>query len=287
MAEAWPTTLVDAVARGDFTLFVGSGVSASSTNSKGDSPPGWPELLTEAAGLLGPTARNRVVQAIVVDPLDAAERLEFEAVKADKLADVREHICRLVDGPADDRFQPSAWHDAIMRLSPSTIVTTNYDGILERAALGGFAVVRHTEGHFARNVRLGLPTILKIHGTVDVADQLILSTSSYIDLRRSRHELLDALRALLLTRVCLFIGYSLTDPDIRLLLEAVGRPGSDEAVHCLLGPKLTIDRAHLRNLFRDAYGVAVVEHPANNYAAALAMLEDLVADVEARRTGPA
>ncbi|RJS14232.1 hypothetical protein DRW03_35255 [Corallococcus sp. H22C18031201] len=280
----WPDSLVRAIARQDFILFVGSGVSASCRNVRGDGPPGWFELIEKTATVLSRRiAEERVVKRAKSDLLDAAELLFFEASKEGKLTDVLERIAVAVEGPSDDSFLPGAWHDELLSLDPLLILTTNYDRILERSTKSGFNVIRPDATNVGREIRNGNPTIIKIHGTIDDKQSMVLSHSQYAELRSRGRHMFEVLRALFLTRTCLFVGYSLGDPDIRLLLESLASDRSVESAHYLLGP--TPEHTHLKELFRKTYGVSMVEYPRGEHAKGLALLQQLVKSVEGARVG--
>lgn len=281
----WPDSLVRAIARGDFILFVGSGVSASCVNTSGERPPAWFDLLQKTAKVLSKrVAEERVVRRARSDLLDAAELLFFEATKEGRLTDVLESIAAAVEGPPDNSFSPSAWHDELLSLDPLLILTTNYDRILERSTKSGFNVVRPDATNIGREIRNGNPTIIKIHGTIDDRQSMVLSHSQYAELRSRGRHMFEVLRALFLTRTCLFVGYSLGDPDIRLLLESLASDRNVESAHYLLGP--TPEHSHLKELFRRTYGVSLVEYPRDEHNKGLELLQQLVKSVEAARIGP-
>lgn len=282
MTSAWPDSLVRAIVRQDFVLFVGSGVSASCKNNDDSRPPTWKSLIEGAAELIpNKTAQNRIKKRARTDLLDAAEMLLFEASRSAVKTDVLEYVVTAVEGLHADPFQPSEWHDELLKLYPSTVLTTNYDRILERATQSGFSVLRPEDKNLGRDIRNGTPVILKVHGTVDDRNSMVMSHSQYSLLRTENRAMMEVLRALFLTRTCLFVGYSLADPDIRLLLENLVLRGHAENAHYLLGPRP--EHAHLRELYRATYGVALIEYPPGDHAKGLALLRDLALRVEARR----
>jgi hypothetical protein len=61
--------------------------------------------------------------------------------------------------------------------------------------------------------------ILKAHGDIDRPKSLILTANDYRDLTHSKPAFSAFFSAILLTKAILFVGYSMNDPDFRLLLD--------------------------------------------------------------------
>ena len=76
--------------------------------------------------------------------------------------------------------------------------------------------------------------LVKIHGSVDDATNLVMTRSDYARLRRLGAHVLEVLQALFLTKTALFVGYGFGDPDVQLLLENVMGARGEVAAHYLL-----------------------------------------------------
>lgn len=283
----WPDVLVDRISQHDYVLFIGAGISSHSKNKLGQSPPRWRELIEVLSTkfLSGNKARfDEVKRAIKShDLLTAAEVIQHYCGATARLDDFRNEISMRVDGgvTAESAFQKNNIHDLISSLDPRIIVTTNYDKILERHFLHGFKILPFDSTEIASSVRQGHPVIVKLHGSVDHAARTILTRLDFTRLRRDGRHALDTLEALLLTRTALFIGYSLDDPDLRLILEnQFGAKGARPA-HYLLTQR---ERSDIRRaLFREAYGVNLLEYSGDHFIGVVESLTALVALVEARR----
>lgn len=278
-ATDWPDSLIGSMARQDFFLFIGSGVSASCKNSKGLHPPTWTSLIQSASSKLRvEAARKRVNKLSKSDLLDAAQMLLFEASRDGVVGDVLAHIAKSVESAPGDPFLPSEWHNEIVRLDPLILLTTNYDRILERATNSGYSVVHTNSTNFGKEIRCGNPVLVKLHGSVDDSESMVLSHSHYARLRSDSPHVLDVLRALFLTKPCLFLGYSLGDPDVRLLLEHVASFCRDTPAHYLLCEKPA--SAHTKDLFLKTYGVQTIEYPRGKHDDGLEMLRGLADRVD-------
>lgn len=281
---AWPEELVERAVERDLILVVGSGVSRSCTLSDGSTrPPDWAALITDITSQLSLTRASEVSDLVVKERLlDAAELMRQEARKVGKDQDVLRYLRVALDGPKKDRYQGSPWHDAIVRMEPEVIVTTNYDKILERATNGGYSMHDYTSDHVAGDVRRRVPSLLKIHGTLDKIEQIILTRMDYTRLRVLGRHSQEVLHALLLTRPALFVGYSLRDPDMQLILENVLGGREETPPHYILASDSTPD--YEVEVLKFCYGVNVVAYPSGNHAQALAMLSALADEVQASPT---
>jgi SIR2-like protein len=120
---------------------------------------------------------------------------------------------------SDEKLAASRTHSEIVRLDFPTVYTTNYDHLLERAyRLRGKRFNKIvTAKDFARSDP-ALPTIVKFHGDLDDASSLVLTETDYLD-RLSFEQPLDIkLAADAFGKAVLFIGYSVSDINLRLLL---------------------------------------------------------------------
>jgi hypothetical protein len=144
---------------------------------------------------------------------------------------------RLVDALADAvdvGKSPSPMLSALARLDFPLVITTNYDGLFERAlqAVGKRprVVVYHPEPEATtdfRDATAESPVIYKLHGDIDHRDSLVITDEDYIQfvLRMSDKEPYDpvplSLKFFLTGWTTLFVGYSLMDYNLRLLFKTL------------------------------------------------------------------
>ena len=121
--------------------------------------------------------------------------------------------------PSDEKIAKSRAHSALVEMNLQTIYTTNYDTIIERA----FELRDHPY-HTVANIDdiatapMGTTRVVKFHGTFSDDASLVLTESSYFDRLDFESAIDIQLRADTLGRSLLFIGYSLSDLNIRYML---------------------------------------------------------------------
>lgn len=100
---------------------------------------------------------------------------------------------------------------------------------------------------------------------------IVLTRTDYARATTVGRPVFDALRALSLTTTILFVGYSLDDPDIQLVLQAVGRPGTVPEAHFMLAPKPA--SASRIEVFKESFGVSVLTYTGTHSRAPTALKE--------------
>jgi hypothetical protein len=272
LAKRWPKDLVERIAARDFVLVVGAGASIGCQDDQGNSAPSWTGLLKELTREFASSTAAREARRLIEQSafLDAAELLKSQAAARSRQTDFLKFVSKAVDGRPGHNFQPRAFHDALLELDPPVIVTTNYDSILERASRNGFRVKTYKDDDVGYDVRTGTPTLIKIHGSVDAQQKLILTRSDYSSIRLEGARALEVFQALLLTRTSLFVGYSFSDPDIQLLLENNFGSRGDAGAHYLLC------EAGMPNyqvaILDSSYGTKPIFHKAGDFDEAERML---------------
>ena len=271
----WPSAVISQAQQHNLVLVVGAGISAESTNGNGAKPPTWANLLNSLARQIMMSECLDNFDALINQNrlLDAAELLRFDAAERSRTQDLYTAIKEAVDGPKNHLFRGNRWHDAMMAMEPSIIVTTNFDKIIERTTMGGFQVHRYTSTQIAADIRRNYPTLIKIHGCLDQVEEIVLSRHDYTLARQRGVHAFDTLHALFLTRPVLFLGYSLDDPDLQLILENV-RGGREEVPphYILISDDI---HSYRKRVFRDSYGVVPICYPAGNYDEAFERFKEL------------
>lgn len=110
-------------------------------------------------------------------------------------------------------------HAAILDARFPIIYTTNYDHWIERAyAIRGIPISKIVHGDDIADVVVGDAQVVKFHGDLDHPETMVLTEADYFERLRFDSELDLKLQSDLLQYSILFVGYSLTDLNMRNML---------------------------------------------------------------------
>jgi hypothetical protein len=202
--------LADAIRRRQAILFVGAGVSMSI------GLPSWDALIDHVLEELK-------LERSVIEGMNGGYQIlaEFYRLKQGNIAPLRAWLDQNWQ-VSSKRVSTSIPHKLIVELDFPIIYTTNYDCNLEAAfEVHGRPYVKIANAKDIARAADGVTQIVKYHGDLDDDDSLILTETDFLD-RLSFDSPLDIkFRADALGRTILFIGYSMSDPNIRLLLHRI------------------------------------------------------------------
>jgi hypothetical protein len=206
-ADALLAALVRQIDARRVILFVGSGISA------GLGLPTWEEFI----GRLGPDVGFEPDDflALSSDFRSLAEfyRLEqgsLQALSGKMTADWQ---------VSDEALRTSPAHQLIVRLDFPVVYTTNYDPLLERAyRLAGRSFNKVVNARDIACSDTRLPTIVKFHGDLADFGSMVLAETDYMRRLSFDHPLDMKLAADAFGAAVLFIGYSVSDINLRVLL---------------------------------------------------------------------
>ncbi len=110
-------------------------------------------------------------------------------------------------------------HNAIVDLRCQLIYTTNYDRWIETSfKRRNIVFTKISNVSDFPKIREGIPQIIKFHGDFADDDSLVLTESSYFNRMNFESPLDIKLRSDTIGKTILFLGYSLSDVNIRYLL---------------------------------------------------------------------
>lgn len=259
----WPDALITELAARRCIIFLGSGASASCLSQDGTRRPStWGAFLD---GLIAKmNGGDEVLVRGLMDKekyLDAAEIIMNHVNSADFAAFIREELVQ-------PRYQSSVIHESVLEIDPKVVLTTNYDMIYDNyctsgAAVDGYNVCKYYEDHLVSDLRSPVRSIIKAHGCVSDPSKIVLSRSQYFEVRQQHNNFYKILDSLFLTNTILFVGYSLSDPDIQLTLENVNIAAKSAHPHYIAIGDDTNEE--LKNAFKKTYNLEFIEFPAGQY----------------------
>ena len=248
-----PERLLLAHARGEVLFITGSGIS------KPSGLPDFPELVLQVYQQLDPAAYS-VMKSI---PPDTHNQYKFDSSNLidRQIAEIERFISRdydvvlgmlerRMDGIAHNesvvrevvksllkvdssnkKAKPSPIHHALIKLADrgkaSTIVTTNFDSLLEDAADKiGLSIQKYALGAIPRPMRTeSFSGVLHIHGIIecdkDTPAPLILTDHDFGEYYLRQRIIPDFIYDTARIFNIVFVGYSANDPPMRYLLNAI------------------------------------------------------------------
>lgn len=197
--------LKESIRTGNTILFVGAGISASV------GLPDWETLMEHLANQLGYESK---VFRQYGDNLDLAEYYRQEK----SFGKLQSWMKKKWD-VEEEKIRNSEIYEAITKLNFPIIYTTNYDRCLEKAMdIWGKKYKTIIDVKDMANLEPDIVQIVKFHGDVMDKDSIVLSESQYFDRLNFETSLDIKLRADMLGKSILFVGYSLSDINIRMML---------------------------------------------------------------------
>jgi hypothetical protein len=227
-------------------LFVGSGFSLRYADADN-----WVALLERMAGLAGKpyayyasSADGDPLQTATLIADDLRERWwsdpEFEAsrkefpnpagrespFKYEVAKSLRDIVSKLPEvGPLNDELE------ALRSATIEGIITTNFDEILEYVFPDFVPYVGQDELLF--NDPRGVAEIYKIHGSAAKPESLVITAADFERFRPRNPYLAAKLLTIFVEHPVIFLGYSLSDPNIRSIIASIASVLTNDNIHQL------------------------------------------------------
>jgi uncharacterized short protein YbdD (DUF466 family) len=283
----WDKSFIEELAARRCIVFMGAGASAGCKSLDGTkSPPTWDGLLRLLLGALPASHDKEFAEAKINEKqyLEAAEIICARIGAPDFAAILRAEF-------VSPRYKASDLHKSILTIDPKVVITTNYDDIYEKyCATGdadaGYNVCRHYETHLINDLRSPVRSIIKAHGCVTDPSKVVLTKHQYFRARQDSPNFFKILDALFITHTLFFVGYSLSDPDIQLLLENTNITAPSAHPHYAIIRQGSMHDA-LKLAATKAYNLRFVEYAGEGHELLIAGLSDLAnLVVEKREANP-
>lgn len=203
-------TCREIMSAGKLIPFIGAGLSARFNF------PTWSGLLDVIAGELD---WDPAVFKISGNYLQLAE---YYVSKKGAIGDLRSKLDKMFNA-SEAEIRSSVAHEKLVALNFPLIYTTNFEDVIERAFKIHEATYRK-KCHAIANIdnfqetEEGVVQVVKFHGTFADDASLVLTESQYFDRLEFESPLDIKLRADMLGKSLLFLGYSFSDINLRLML---------------------------------------------------------------------
>jgi hypothetical protein len=216
-----PDDLKDALIKGRCAAFIGAGLSV------GAGYPKWEALIT-----------TLITRAVSKGYIDAKKRGELEHMTktASKWLLVAQELTdsygratfhtELVTIFEAINAMPTAVHKLVTEIPFKFVVTTNYDQLIENAYFPKFnripKIFTHADvSDFADSLWKQDFFILKAHGDLQKKSGIILTENDYRTIIYSSNGYRSLLATIFTTKTILFLGVSLNDPELQMLLSSL------------------------------------------------------------------
>lgn len=229
----WPGNLIEEIAYRRCILFLGSGVSATAKNDTGQSPETWGKFLENIKKQIN---RPNPEDIAFIDKMLSQENYLLALQAIYDLSDPGSYSKYLKDKFSRGKYNASSVHRAIKDIDSKIVITTNFDKIYDKLC---------NEEHYVKydyqktksiisNIKSPENIIIKAHGTIDDTEDIIFTAKQYYEKQEKFPEFYALLESLFQTNTILFLGYSLSDPDINLVLQSIRNTSNVSAPHYLV-----------------------------------------------------
>lgn len=235
------TKIHNASEQGSLSFFVGAGVSMLSGQ------PSWTELLNNIKSICDEVVKKNVKNGDVDKLIDlvledkkknkitnsirdikskkntdsgynsSKDNYAKAQVTFDALGCSKEKFSEIVKFCFNENAEANEIHDKILSLNPASIITTNFDNLIEAACNSKYENYVTVASDDEVSSIQGRHFILKIHGDFEHKN-IVFTEDSYLDYERNFSLISRILTSILATNTVVFIGYSLSDFNIRLLV---------------------------------------------------------------------
>lgn len=259
MQANFPRNLIEEIAYRRCIIFLGSGISATAKSEDDRSPKTWGEFLEGAKQLLRPTIQTETREFIERMLGQKNFLLALQAIYDNCEPGLYSSYLQDIFSRPD--YQASPIHHLIKELDAKIVITTNFDKIYDNICNSHvYAVAQYTEtGKVLSNLKSTKNLVIKAHGSIDDPDKLVFTQKQYFMAKKKYPEFYNLLQAMFMTNTVLFLGYSLNDPDINLILETISANSS--AISC---PHYVLMKQgveyELKKFWHDCYNISCIEY---------------------------
>ncbi len=272
-----PNKLKESYTSGSFGIYVGAGLSRAS---------GLPDWYTFLNELIVFAFENTYINDEKKDELIfLSENPSNFLLLAEELKDIlASDLPKYIKKKFDDKsLEPSSTLCKVVQLNSKFIITTNYDTLIEKAYARVFSDIPNpltykNASAINYNILTNQSFILKAHGDAkSAANEIILTEKDYRNIIFKEKGYQSVMHVLFSTCNVLFLGASLNDPELKLMLSYIHNifhGGSPD--HFALINKDDITNTE-RDRWRKDYNINVITYdPRDNHVEVEEFIDNLL-----------
>jgi hypothetical protein len=156
----------------------------------------------------------------------------------------RARVNRRIVGEFSRRATLQRGHEVLARLPILNYWTTNFDSLIEEAlqSAGRRPAIIHAQEQLTSRDGEADAIVYKMHGDKTRPDQCVISMDDFEQFAEARGQFMELLRGSMVEQTFLFLGYSLTDPNVDHILARLRiRFGADRREHFWLTKRVARD----------------------------------------------
>lgn len=254
MMIEWKENLINELAHKRCVIFIGSGISVTAKNDKGQSPLTWGSFLEKACSLSNGTSDSFIKEMIEKENY----LLALQAIK--ETSDPGEYSNFLKENFSRPGFEPSTLHKVIKEINSKIVITTNFDNLYELNCRHGYTVANYYDPitKIISTIKSPENLIIKAHGSIEDTNRIIFTQKEFYNAKKDHADFYKIIKALFLTHTVIFLGYSLNDPDINLLLEIASHSNTYSNPHYVIS--LTGTSEEMKKHWLECYNIYTLEY---------------------------
>ena len=138
----------------------------------------------------------------------------------------RQPMYRVLEDAVERGFRPNLLHERLVQMPLPSLLTTNWDTLLDQRALRAVAIdlnVIRRDADVAGWQESRGTQVIKMHGCITVPETIVVSEDDYHRFYAGDSMMLTLVKALMGTRSMFAVGFSMRDQFVKMLFSHVAR----------------------------------------------------------------
>ena len=279
----WPPKLVEELANRRAIIFVGSGLTSSCVDENGNRPPSWDSFIKNFIDEIKKNGYSK--KSIKFIEQQYSQKNYLMALQAIFSLSNSSTYSHFLKRQFDVDVNPSEAYKCLIDIDSDIVISTNFDQVLDRlySSVAGYVVANYDDySRIIENIKSPKKLLIKAHGSIDDTTKMIFTSEEYFRIRRENSAFYEILKSLFMVHSVLFIGYSLNDPDIQLILESLADLSVISVPNHILLQKGDAHEEMIK-YWKNVYNIEVIEYDGENYENFIPALKKLRDEVQELR----